>query len=222
VIALGGTLRYWIETLGCPKNHVDSEKLTGLLVSQGYELADDAEDADLVVVNTCAFIEAAREESIETVLDLAQRRRSDARLVVTGCMAERYGDELAEALPEVDAVAGFGESLIPPTPVSLGRKQVSDFDLLNLPRPKSQTPWAYVKIAEGCDRRCGFCAIPTFRGDQRSRSRDAILTETRDLVAARLVKSSSLLKTSPVGATIDVVPVAASPSRFSMRAAFNR
>jgi ribosomal protein S12 methylthiotransferase len=182
--AKGLVVRYWIETLGCPKNHVDSEKLAGLLESQGYLEATSAELADLVVANTCAFIEAAREESIETVLDLADRKLEGSRLVVTGCMAERYGDELARALPEVDLVAGFGESLIPATstPVSLRERPTSSFDLLNLPRPPSKAPWAYVKIAEGCDRRCGFCAIPTFRGDQRSRSTAEILSEARSLV----------------------------------------
>lgn len=178
-------LRYWIETLGCPKNHVDSDKLAGLLESQGYSAASSAERADLVVANTCAFIEAAREESIETVLELAERKHEGARLVVTGCMAERYGDELSSALPEVDLVAGFGESLtaleVPSTPVTLRKRPTPAFDLLNLPRPKTSTPWAYVKIAEGCDRRCGFCAIPTFRGDQRSRSSEEILSEARAL-----------------------------------------
>ncbi len=175
-------MRYWIETLGCPKNHVDSDKLAGLLVAQGYEPAFSAEEAELVVANTCAFIEAAREESIETVLELADRKLANARLVVTGCMAERYGDELAAALPEVDLVAGFNQSLLAPaTPVTL-RAKTPAFDLLNLPRPATSAPWAYVKIAEGCDRRCGFCAIPTFRGDQRSRSTDEILTEARALV----------------------------------------
>ncbi|MGC1420520.1 MAG: 30S ribosomal protein S12 methylthiotransferase RimO [Acidimicrobiales bacterium] len=176
-------MRYWIETLGCPKNHVDSDKLAGLLASQGYFVADSPEAADLVVANTCAFIEAAREESIETVLELAERKRDGARLVVTGCMAERYGDELAAALPEVDLVAGFGESLtpVPSSPVSLRRRATPAFDLLNLPRPATSTPWAYVKIAEGCDRRCGFCAIPSFRGDQRSRSVEEILIEARAL-----------------------------------------
>jgi len=181
-------VRYWIETLGCPKNHVDSDKLSGLLESQGYLVAASPEEADLVVANTCAFIEAAREESIETVLDLAERKTNSARLVVTGCMAERYGDELAEALPEVDLVAGFGESLTlglgdgpTPAPVSLRRRTTPAFDLLNLPRPATKSPWAYVKIAEGCDRRCGFCAIPSFRGDQRSRSTEEILLEARAL-----------------------------------------
>ena len=175
-------MRYWIETLGCPKNHVDSEKLAGLLVSQGYDPASSADTADLVVANTCAFIEPAREESIETVLDLADRRRAGARLVVTGCMAERYADELVDALPEVDLVARFGESLTATTPVALRRRSVPAFDLLNLPRPATDRPWAYLKVAEGCDRRCGFCAIPSFRGDQRSRSTLDIVAEARDLV----------------------------------------
>ena len=175
--------RYWIETLGCPKNEVDSDKLVGTLTTQGMAAAARPEDADLVVVNTCAFIESARQESIDTVLGLTEQA-GDAKVVVTGCMAERYGDELAEALPEVERVAGFG------VPVSIGRKPepaVPSFDLLNLPRPASSRPWAYVKIAEGCDRNCGFCAIPTFRGPQRSRSHESILTEVDQLGAKEIV-----------------------------------
>jgi ribosomal protein S12 methylthiotransferase len=172
--------RYWVETLGCPKNQVDSDKLTGTLLAEGMEAADRPEDADLVVVNTCAFIEAAREESIDTILALSGARRPGARLVVTGCLAERAGAELAEALPEVDQVAGFG------VPVTLGRKLPS-FDLLNLPRPKSDVPWAYVKVAEGCDRTCGFCAIPSFRGPQRSRTEESILAEVDALDVAEIV-----------------------------------
>jgi ribosomal protein S12 methylthiotransferase len=176
--------RSWVETLGCPKNQVDSDKLEGMLAGEGYERASSPEDADLIVVNTCAFIEAARTESVDTILALSDAKTDGARLVVTGCMAERYGAELAAALPEADLVAGFG------VPVSLGRKQpvagvppLPSFDLLNLPRPATDAPWAYVKIAEGCDRSCGFCAIPTFRGAQRSRSVEAILGEVDALVA---------------------------------------
>src|SRR5215211_9288512 len=114
--------RFYIETLGCPKNQVDSDKLVGTLLADGMVATDDAGAADLVVVNTCAFIEAARQESIDTVLALAESRRDGARLVVTGCMAERYGAELAAALPEVDRVAGFGVALVPATPpASTGR-----------------------------------------------------------------------------------------------------
>jgi ribosomal protein S12 methylthiotransferase len=195
--------RYWIETLGCPKNQVDSDKLVGTLVLDGLEAADSPEEADLVVVNTCAFIEAARQESIDTILTLSDARHPRARLVVTGCMAERYGDELAEALPEVDLVAPFGVALTssplissPPiaatgTPVALGRNPevspepglVPSFDLLNLPRPPSSAPWSYIKVAEGCDRNCGFCAIPSFRGKQRSRSTESILSEVDQLAS---------------------------------------
>jgi len=113
--------RFYIETLGCPKNQVDSDKLVGTLVADGLTPASSADDADLVVVNTCAFVEEARQESIDVVLALGDARKDGARLVVTGCMAERYGDELAAALPEVDAVVGFG---VPVTPVVLG--QASD------------------------------------------------------------------------------------------------
>src|SRR5262245_32081403 len=107
--------------------------------------AAEPDEADLIVVNTCAFIDAARRESIDTVLALADRRRDGSRLVVTGCMAERYGDELAAALPEVDQVAGFGVPVRKLIPV---REAVPTLDLLNLPRPRATSPWAYVKIAE--------------------------------------------------------------------------
>jgi ribosomal protein S12 methylthiotransferase len=173
---------YWVETLGCPKNQVDSDKLVGTLVADGMEPAASPDEADVVVVNTCAFIEAARQESVETVLTLSETRREGARLVVTGCMAERYGEELAAALPEVDAVAGFG------VPVTLtARGDVPSLDLLNLPRPRAGAPWAYVKVAEGCDRHCGFCAIPSFRGRQRSRTEAAILEEVDALEAQEIV-----------------------------------
>ena len=173
---------FWVETLGCPKNQVDSDKLVGTMLADGLVPARSAGDADLVVVNTCAFIEAAREESVGTVLSLAAARRPGARLVVTGCLAERYGDELAASLPEVDQVAGFG------VPVTLGRdRAVPSIDLLNLPRPPASAPWAYVKIAEGCDRACGFCAIPSFRGPQRSRTPEAILQEVDALGAREIV-----------------------------------
>jgi ribosomal protein S12 methylthiotransferase len=182
--------RFYVETLGCPKNQVDSDKLVGTLLADGMTPTDDASAADLVVVNTCAFIEEARKESIDTILALEEQRKDGARIVVTGCMAERYGAELAEALPEVDQVAGFGV----PVNVPAGKKlipvstaPIPTLDLLNLPRPKSSSPWAYVKIAEGCDRSCGFCAIPSFRGPQRSRDVSSILTEVEQLEAKEIV-----------------------------------
>jgi ribosomal protein S12 methylthiotransferase len=172
---------FWVETLGCPKNQVDSDKLAGTMLADGLVPAPAPEGADLVVINTCAFIEEARRESVDVILGLAERKPAAAELVVTGCLAERYGPELAEALPEADAVAGFG------VPVTLGPTRrggdapVPAFDLLNLPRPAPAAPWAYVKVAEGCDRACGFCAIPSFRGRQRSRSNPSILAEVDGL-----------------------------------------
>jgi ribosomal protein S12 methylthiotransferase len=180
--------RFYIETLGCPKNQVDSDKLVGTLLADGLLPTDDPGVADLVVVNTCAFIEDARKESIETILTLDNQRRDDARLVVTGCMAERYGPELADALPEVDQVAGFGVPVNPSRKlIPVSAAPLPELDLLNLPRPRSTSPWAYVKIAEGCDRSCGFCAIPSFRGPQRSRDVDSILREVDELQAREIV-----------------------------------
>jgi ribosomal protein S12 methylthiotransferase len=173
--------RFHVETLGCPKNAVDSEKVVASLLADGLVPAAGPDDADLVVVNTCAFVEAARQESIDVTLELASRRRPGARLVVTGCMAERYSAELAGALPEVDAVVGFGgEGAL--ADVVLRRKPAGVRDLLELPRPAPSAPWAYLKVAEGCDRACAFCAIPSFRGPQRSRRPEAIESEARDLV----------------------------------------
>ncbi len=188
--------RFWVTTLGCPKNDVDSQKLIGRLTAGGFEEASDPAGADLVVVNTCAFIEAAREESIETILELDLLRKKGSRLVVTGCLAERSGEELAAALSEVDLVAGFGV----PVELKSSRRVVragslapsvearaTSFDLLELPRPRSSAPWAYVKVAEGCDRRCGFCAIPSFRGKQRSREMGSVLAEIDTLDVREVV-----------------------------------
>jgi ribosomal protein S12 methylthiotransferase len=195
--------RFFIATLGCPKNDVDSDKLVGLLRSSGYLETNEPADADLVVVNTCAFIEPAREESINTILELSELRRPGAKLAVTGCLAERSGEELAAALPEVDVVAGFGMDFIgrvsrlSPESVEahghgqpvrlLRRSEVPSFDLLELPRPPASAPWAYVKVAEGCDRKCGFCAIPSFRGKQRSRTMESILAEVESLQVREIV-----------------------------------
>lgn len=211
----GRAKRFYVETLGCPKNQVDSEKLIGTLLADGLTATDDVSEADVVVVNTCAFIEDARRESIDTILALDDKRTDSSRLVVTGCMAERYGDELASALPEVDLVAGFGVPVVPAgrTMIPVSSSPLPRFDLLNMPRPKSMSPWAYVKIAEGCDRSCGFCAIPSFRGPQRSRDVDAILAEVDQLDVSEVVLVAQDLasygKDRPVelgaGAIVDLV-----------------
>src|SRR6478609_5909176 len=161
--------RFYIETLGCPKNDVDSDKLVGALLADGMVSTDDASDADLVVVNTCAFIDEARRESIDTILALDQ---------LAG-----FGQSFTASLGHAAATnAGSKRKLIP-----VSSTAIPTFDLLNLPRPKSAVPWAYVKIAEGCDRSCGFCAIPSFRGPQRSRDVASILAEVEQLEAREIV-----------------------------------
>jgi len=170
----------YLETLGCSKNEVDSAKVTALLGSAGYVAVEEADTADVVLVNTCAFIESARQESIDTILDLAEAKRPDARLVVIGCMAQRYETELRRALPEADAVVGLDrypelvgtlDELVGWHPLTIRPAVSPKMDILSLvARPTPTTPYAYVKVAEGCDKPCTFCAIPLFRGKQRSRS----------------------------------------------------
>ncbi|MGB5187908.1 MAG: 30S ribosomal protein S12 methylthiotransferase RimO [Acidimicrobiia bacterium] len=184
----------WLTTLGCAKNQVDSDKVTGMLTSAGYAEARSPESADVVMVNTCGFIEPARRESVDTILDLAGAKRSDASLVVIGCMAQRYERELSEALPEADAVIGLDrypelidrlDALTTWTPITIGSARRSHMDILyETRRPTPTTPYAYVKAAEGCDKLCTFCAIPQFRGKQRSRSAENIRDEIADLTAA--------------------------------------
>ncbi len=186
--------RVHLVTLGCSKNQVDSDKLTAVLDGAGYKEADSPEDADVVMVNTCAFIEAARRESIDTILELADAKRDETRLVVLGCMAQRYETELAEALPEADAVIGldrYGElvaeldTLTAWQPLRIRSAAVSKMDILyETRRPTPTTPYAYVKVAEGCDKACTFCAIPQFRGKQRSRPPLNIRDEIAELAAA--------------------------------------
>jgi len=181
----------WLTTLGCAKNQVDSDKIEARLDLAGYLRAESPEDADLVMVNTCAFIEAARTESIEVVLEHAAAKRPDARLVVLGCMAQRYQGELADALPEADAVIGMEryadlvgslDRLSGWEPVRLA---TSPMDILyEVRRPTPATPYAYVKVAEGCDKPCTFCAIPQFRGRQRSRPPVNVRSEIESLTSA--------------------------------------
>jgi len=187
--------RVWLTTLGCSKNQVDSEKVSAMLAESGYIDAVSPEEADVVMVNTCAFIEDARRESVEAILDLEEAKRDGAKLVVIGCMAQRFGTDVAEALPEVDAIIGldrYGEligqldALTDWHPVELAgvAPRRSKLDILDLTdRPAPTMPYAYVKIAEGCDKTCAFCAIPLIRGSQRSRRPTDIRAEMAGLVA---------------------------------------
>jgi ribosomal protein S12 methylthiotransferase len=197
-------------TLGCARNEVDSEELAGRLAADGFRLVADAEDADTVVVNTCGFVEAAKKDSVDTLLqaaDLKSEGRTQA-VVAVGCLAERYGKDLAESLPEADAVLGFddypdiaarlrsivaGEAhhahtpqdrrrLLPITPVERGAS-VADVSVPGLGGPRAvrrrldDSPMAPLKLASGCDRRCSFCAIPSFRGSFVSRRPSDVLGE---------------------------------------------
>ncbi len=190
---------YWLTTLGCAKNQVDSEKVQAMLAEAGYLVADSPGVADVVMVNTCAFIEDARRESVETILGLQDEKRPDAKTVVLGCMAQRFGVEVEQALPEVDSVLGLdrygklvstldrltGQDLAGQEnwrPVSFRRPAMDILYAVNRPQPT--LPYAYVKVAEGCDKPCTFCAIPLIRGKQRSRRPVNIAQEVAGLVEA--------------------------------------
>jgi ribosomal protein S12 methylthiotransferase len=182
--------RVWLTTLGCAKNQVDSDKIAARLATAGFATAGAPEDAEVILVNTCAFIEAARKESVEAILDAAERAAGNARLVVLGCLAQRLPDELAAALPEVDAVIGidrYGDlvgRLGDLTGWRLG-SPLSAVDILDEElRLAPSSHYAYVKVAEGCDKPCTFCAIPQFRGPQRSRQTPGIRAEVAALVSA--------------------------------------
>jgi ribosomal protein S12 methylthiotransferase len=183
---------YWLETLGCAKNQVDSEKVQLLLAESGYGVAPGPESADVVMVNTCAFIEEARRESVETILGLDDLKKPGARTVVLGCMAQRFGIEVEKALPEVDSVLGldrYGELIGVLDTLTAGpqwrpvRLRKPAMDILHVVRRPSPTmPYAYVKVAEGCNKPCTFCAIPLIRGKQRSRRPENVVKEVEGLV----------------------------------------
>ena len=180
-------------TLGCPKNQVDSEVMLGVLARRGHELVLDPEAADVLVVNTCSFIQPAKQESIDAILDMARVKagRAGRRLVVTGCLAQRYADDLAVALPEVDVFVGTGDLLriaeaveAPPaaTPaIYRGAQHVLPHRELAA-RVRTGAWWtAYVKVSEGCDHKCSFCIIPKIRGPHESRPMDDVLDEATRL-----------------------------------------
>jgi ribosomal protein S12 methylthiotransferase len=195
-------------SLGCPKNLVDGEVMLGMVRDAGHEITREARDADVLVVNTCAFIDNAKEESIDAILEMARLKREGSckSLVVTGCLAERYRDDLRREIPEIDACLGTGDVPeilgaieVPARPVPLFRSPQELLDRMQdgvRPRPTylydATTPrvlttpghYAYIKIAEGCDYTCAFCIIPTLRGAYRSRTAASVVDEARQLAAA--------------------------------------
>src|SRR5580693_6878598 len=196
------TVKVGMISLGCAKNLVDAEIMLGDIVAQGMQVTANAEEADVVIVNTCAFIDSAKEESIEAILDAHQarglRKRPGQKLVVSGCMSQRFSAELANEIPEVDAFMGLDQISQAGEIVRkvIGRQSAATVPM-NFVTPKSRyipdyatprfrlTPWhfAYLKIAEGCNHPCSFCVIPQMRGRHRSRPMDSVLAEVRSLVA---------------------------------------
>ncbi len=196
-------MKVHLTTLGCPKNQVDSELMLGLLGEAGFVVADRAEDAECVIVNTCAFIDRAREESVQTILELARLKEHGRcrALIVTGCLTQRYGAEVMREMPEIDGILGTSNL---PAIVDLVRQAANRHDwataappgyLYDASTPRlltAKVPYAYVKIAEGCDMGCTFCAIPQFRGRHRSRTLPDIVREVEGL-AARGVQEAILV-----------------------------
>ncbi len=211
-------------SLGCPKNLVDSEVMLGLAHEAGHTLTSDAAEADVIVVNTCAFIDSAKQESVDTILEMARHKTEGrcTRLVVTGCLAERYRDELRQEIPEIDAVLGTGEvpAIVGAIAGATAPAGVAPLTFHRTPHPAPRTThpaprtphpapdyiydadtprifatprhYAYIKVAEGCDYACAFCIIPTLRGAYRSRPADSIVREARAL-AGRGVKELLLI-----------------------------
>lgn len=180
-----------IVTVGCPKNQVDSEVLAAQLKASGYTLIDTPDGADVSVVNTCGFIDAAKQESIETILQIAERKRSGnlGKLVVTGCLVERYKKELKDGLREVDAFFGTDQlkSIMEELGAEYPRNRSDKYDLLSERVLSTPPHYAYLKISEGCDNPCSFCAIPMMRGKHVSRSADSLMHEA-EMLAAKGVK----------------------------------
>ncbi len=182
-------------SLGCPKNLVDAEVMLGYLSKEGFEVTTNEHEADIIIVNTCSFIKEAKQESIDTILDLADRKKEGTcrLLVVTGCLPQRYQEELARELPEVDIFVGTGDypriaEIIAEKSTTEGQLQYTgDPNFLydaDLPRLKSSPSYtAYLKIAEGCSNCCSYCVIPSLRGSFRSRPTDKLMQEAEVLVA---------------------------------------
>ena len=180
-------------SLGCAKNLVNSEQMLYLMSEAGYTLVPEAEGADLVIVNTCGFIDAAKSEAIDTVLEMAELKKAGklGGIIVTGCLSERYKDTITDELPEIDSVLGVGSfgDIVQAADAVLAGRQLRRFanqsaPIDEIPRVVSTGPgWAYLRIAEGCNNFCAFCAIPYIRGRYRSRRLEDIVDEARELAA---------------------------------------
>ena len=188
-------MKVFFETLGCPKNFNDTQAAKGVLMEAGFEIAQTAEDSDVIVVNTCGFINDAKKESIEKIFDMMPYREEGRKLVVSGCLSERYSEDLYEEMPEVDCFIGVNE--YERLPEILTRLDSEDGKRINsvsgcyekiLSTPKrvlDENPYtATLKIAEGCDNCCAYCIIPKIRGGFRSKPMEAVIAEAEDLAKA--------------------------------------
>ncbi len=178
-------------SLGCDKNLVDSEMMMGLLRERGYEFTDDEKDADIAVINTCGFITSAKEESIQTILEMAENKKGKLKvLIAAGCLAQRYKDEILKELPEIDAVVGTTafDKICEVVDDVLAKRGHNEFEDINsMCRPDTDRMittggyYSYLKIAEGCDKRCTYCSIPIFKGAYRSVPMDKLIDEAEYL-----------------------------------------
>lgn len=179
-------------SLGCDKNLVDTEVMLGMLASRGYEMTNDEQEADIIVINTCCFIHDAKEESIQNILEMAEYKKNGSAkaLIVTGCMAERYRQEILDEIPEVDEVLGttaYDRILDAVDAALAGQHEVMTADLDALPLPETKRlvttggHFAYLKIAEGCDKHCTYCIIPRIRGNFRSVPMERLIKEAEEL-----------------------------------------
>jgi len=197
--------KFGMVSLGCPKNLVDSEIMMGLLSRDGYELTNDPQSAEVLIVNTCGFIDSARQESVDTILEMAALKQTGnlKRLIVSGCLVERYREQLQSEIPEIDACIGVNQLTSIGNVVNAGRvlpvysdgRAAPELYLYDetTPRLRATAPYtAYVKIAEGCDHTCAFCIIPKLRGVFRSRSPESIIREV-ELLAAQGVREFVLI-----------------------------
>lgn len=185
--------KIYIISLGCPKNQVDCEIMVNKLISGGFDIADSIENSDAVLINTCAFIEDAKKEAIETILEVAEYKKAGiiSAIIVTGCLTERYQDEVMKEMPEVDAAIGIGadKDIVKVCLKALSGVTTNFFpskDLLPLSGERTLfTPphWAYLKLSDGCSNRCSYCAIPGIRGKYRERDMESIIAEAKELVS---------------------------------------
>ena len=183
--------KVFIDTLGCPKNFNDSEFAAGILEENGYEIIDSPEDADIIMVNTCGFINDAKKESIEHIFEMNERRKDGGKLVVSGCLSQRYSEELSKEIPEADCIIGVNQyNKLPEILSDIDNNHVAanscDLDYLEKTvRKLSDNPYtATLKIAEGCNNTCTYCIIPMIRGKFRSKKMEDIITEAKELANA--------------------------------------